>query len=85
MKHKGKGVIRLGDPTSHGGHVMTATSGTNALGKPAALVGDMTLCPQCKGAFPIKSASAGNMHEGIQYAYDGDTTACGARLIATVV
>jgi uncharacterized Zn-binding protein involved in type VI secretion len=84
MKHKGKGAIRLGDQTSHGGRVLSATSGTVVLGKPAALVGDMTFCPQCKGAFPIQCASAGNQHAGKQYAYDGDTTACGAKLLASV-
>jgi uncharacterized Zn-binding protein involved in type VI secretion len=84
VKHNGKGAIRLGDATSHGGRVLTATSGTVALGKPAALVGDMTFCPQCKGTFPIRSASSGNKHEGKQYAYDGDSTACGAKLISSV-
>jgi uncharacterized Zn-binding protein involved in type VI secretion len=84
MKHQGKGVIRLGDGTSHGGKVVAASSGTIVQGKPAALVGDMTACPQCKGPFPIQSASSGNKHEGREYAYDGDTAACGARLISSV-
>ena len=35
MKHKGKGVIRLGDKTTHGGRVLSAASGTMVLGKPA--------------------------------------------------
>ena len=84
MKHRGKGVIRLNDQTSHGGRVLTATSGTVAVGKPAALAGDMTFCPQCKGAFPIKPGGSGNTHDGKEYAYDGDTTACGAKLISSL-
>lgn len=84
MKHQGKGVIRMGDRTTHGGRVLTASSGTMVSGKPAALAGDMTSCPQCKGTFPINSGSSGNRHKGKQYAYDRDTTACGARLISTI-
>lgn len=84
MKHQGKGVIRIGDSTTHGGRVLTATSGTTVLGKSAALSGDMTSCPQCKGTFPINSGSSGNRHKGKQYAYDGDITACGAKLISTI-
>jgi uncharacterized Zn-binding protein involved in type VI secretion len=34
------------------------------MGKPAALEGDMTLCPKCKGAFPIKPDRKGARHEG---------------------
>ena len=84
MKHKGKGVIRLGDKTSHGGHVLTAASGTVVSGKPAALAGDMTFCPKCKGQFPIESGASGNTHAGQEYAYDGDSTACGAKLASSV-
>lgn len=84
MKHQGKGVIRIGDPTTHGGRVLTAASGTVVLGKPVALAGDMASCPQCKGTFPINSGSSGNQHKGKQYAYDGDTTVCGAKLISTI-
>ena len=84
MKHRGKGVIRLGDQTSHGGRVVSANSGTVVLGKPAALAGDMTVCPQCKGSFPIQPGGSGNVHAGKEYAYDGDAAACGAKLISSV-
>lgn len=84
MKHQGRGVIRLNDQTDHGGKVISATSGTTVMGKVAALEGDMTLCPQCKGQFPIKPDGAGARHEGKPYAYDGDVTACGAKLITSL-
>lgn len=84
MKHQGRGVIRLDDKTDHGGKVISATSGTTVMGKSAALEGDMTLCPQCKGQFPIKPDGAGARHEGKPYAYDGDVTACGAKLITSL-
>ena len=84
MKHQQRGVIRLGDQTSHGGKVISASSGTIVMGKAAALASDMTACPQCKGQFPILPSDSGAKHEGKAYAYDGDATACGAKLITSL-
>jgi uncharacterized Zn-binding protein involved in type VI secretion len=84
MKHTGRSVIRIGDKTDHGGSVLSASSGTVVMGKPAALEGDMTLCPKCKGTFPIKPDGEGAKHEGEAYAYQDDTTACGAKLISSL-
>lgn len=80
MKHEGRGVIRLNDKTDHGGQVISASSGTVVLGVVAALADDMTFCPKCKGMFPINPDGAGAKHKGVPYAYDGDLTACGAKL-----
>jgi uncharacterized Zn-binding protein involved in type VI secretion len=84
MKHEGRGVIRVGDKTDHGGKVLTATSTTIAMGKAAALKGDMTYCPQCKAAFAIQPDGKGAKHQGKPYAYDGDLTECGAKLITSL-
>jgi uncharacterized Zn-binding protein involved in type VI secretion len=84
MMHEGRGVIRVGDKTDHGGQVLTATSTTIAMGKAAALKGDMTFCPQCKGVFAIKPDGEGAKHKGKPYAYDGDLTECGAKLITSL-
>lgn len=84
MKHQGRGVIRLHDRTDHGGTVTSASSGTVVLGRPAALAGDMTVCPQCKGAFPIEPDGEGARHTGKSYAYDHGVTACGAKLISSI-
>jgi len=84
MKHQGRGVIRLGDKTDHGGKVTSASSGTTVMGLAAALDGDMTVCPKCKGSFPIRPDGAGARHQGRPYAYDGDKTACGATLISSL-
>lgn len=84
MKHEGRGVIRLGDKTSHGGTVIGASSGTTVMGLPAALAEDMTQCPMCKGTFAIKPDGAGAKHEGKAYAYNNDVTACGASLITSL-
>jgi uncharacterized Zn-binding protein involved in type VI secretion len=84
MKHQGRGVIRLNDKTDHGGQVISASSGTTVMGVVAALQGDMTHCPKCKGNFAIKPDRAGARHEGKPYAYDADVTECGAKLITSV-
>lgn len=84
MKHQGRGVIRVNDETDHGGRVISVSSGTVVMGKQAALADDMTLCPKCKGTFPIKADGAGAKHMGRPYAYDDDLTACGAKLISSI-
>ena len=84
MKHEGRGVIRLNDQTDHGGKVISATSETIVMGKAAAIQDDMTSCPKCKGNFAIKPDSAGAKHKGKPYAYDGNVTECGARLISSL-
>lgn len=84
MKHEGRGVIRIGDKTSHGGQVISASSGTVVMGKLAALDGDMSVCPQCKGKFALKPDGAGARHEDKPYAYHNDRTECGARLISSL-
>jgi uncharacterized Zn-binding protein involved in type VI secretion len=84
MKHDGRGVIRINDRTDHGGQVIGASSGTIVMGMAAALEGDMTICPRCKGTFAIKTDRAGAKHEGKHYAYHGDVAECGARLISSL-
>lgn len=84
MIHNGRGVIRLNDKTDHGGLVISASSGTTVMGAAAALQNDMTHCPMCKGKFAIKPDGTGALHEGMPYAYDGDVTECGARLITSL-
>jgi uncharacterized Zn-binding protein involved in type VI secretion len=84
MKHQGRPIIRIGDKTDHGGTVLAASSGTVVMGKPAALQGDMTHCPKCKGDFSIQPDGAGARHQGKPYAYEDDVTACGAKLISSL-
>jgi uncharacterized Zn-binding protein involved in type VI secretion len=84
MKHEGRGVIRINDQTDHGGKVTSASSGTIVMGLEAALEGDMTFCPRCKGAFAIKTDRSGAKHNGKHYAYHEDVVECGARLISSL-
>lgn len=81
---QGRGVIRLGDKTSHGGEVISASDTLKALGKGIALDGDMTFCPKCKGKFPIVVHQGDRKHHGNRVAHHDDSTACGAKLISSI-
>ncbi len=74
----------MNDKTDHGGIVISTSSGTVVMGLPAALEGDMTICPRCKGKFAIKTDKAGARHNGKHYAYHGDVAECGARLLTSI-
>lgn len=81
---KGRGVIRLGDKTSHGGQVISASDSFTVLGKQVALNDDKTFCPKCKGTFPIQVAGSERHHHGKPVAYHDDATACGAKLVSSI-
>ena len=49
-----QGFVKLYDMTTHGGVVVTASSGVKVDGKPAARVGDRVVCPKCKGTHVIQ-------------------------------
>lgn len=81
----GKKVIRLGDPTSHGGKVTSATSRLNIMGIDVARKGDTCSCPiphhtNCT----IAEGDPKHTIDGIPVAYEGHKTSCGASLIATI-
>ena len=78
-------VIRLGDPTSHGGKVVDCCSKTTkAGGAPMAVVGDKVMCPM-KGHDNCTIATGHAKHRinGKSVAYEGDTTSRGAVLHST--
>lgn len=83
LKRNGKGVIRLGDTTDHGGEVISAHKPTD-MGRQIACVGDMVRCPKCKGSYPIVEGDPNCTIEGIPMAFDGHKTECGAALISSV-
>lgn len=80
----GRGVIRLGDKTTHDGVVISASDSFTVLGKTVALEGDMASCPRCHGNFAIQPVASTRKHHGKAVAYHGDPTACGATLISSV-
>lgn len=79
----GRPVVRMGDKTSHGGIVISGDMTWLIYDKPVARVGDLTVCPKCKGTFPISQGADDLSGFGQEVARDGDKTACGAVLIAT--
>lgn len=76
--------IRLGDPTDHGGVVVSASSLTIVEGKPVARIGDMVACPiPGHGVCPIVTGDSTCIVDGSPVARQGDKTACGAGLVPT--
>lgn len=81
----GKPIIRMGDTTSHGGTVISGDLTWTIYDKAVARVGDLTVCPKCKGMFPITEGADDLNGFGQAVARQDDKTACGATLIATQV
>ena len=84
LKKWNRGVIRLGDSTTHGGKVVSVAHISTDMGIPIACVGDMTVCPLCRGRFPIVEGDPECAINGTPVAFDGHKTACGASLISSV-
>jgi len=75
-------LIVLGDTSSHGGAVQTATTGFTSNGIAVAGHGDMLACP-AHGMVAIQAAGKGMQANGKTPAREGDVTSCDARLIAS--
>lgn len=81
-----KGVIRLGDSTSHGGKVIVASGRAFVNGIPVARQGDACICP-IKGHSNCVIAQGDPLvlEGGKPVAFDGHKTSCGASLISSVL
>ncbi len=80
-----KGVIRLNDPTSHGGRVVAAAPKTTVMGVAVARKGDRCMCPLpghtvCR----IAEGDPKVTIDGVPVAFEGHKTTCGATLISTM-
>jgi uncharacterized Zn-binding protein involved in type VI secretion len=75
-------LIRLGDTSTHGGVVVTASADGFGEGPPVARLGDLLVCPK-HGTKPIVSGSGKALLNGRPVARMGDKAACGAVLIST--
>jgi uncharacterized Zn-binding protein involved in type VI secretion len=77
--------ILLGDKTSHGGTVVSASESSNCDGKGIARVGDKVTCPHRGhgGVTTIVTGDPTAIIDGSPAARHGDMTACGATLIAS--
>jgi len=85
VSHADKRVIRLGDPTTHGGKVVSASSPTSVNGIRVARLGDTVSCPRKgHGTTTIVEADPAWGLDGIPVALQGHHTSCGAALISTL-
>jgi len=81
-----RNVILVGDPTSHGGKVLSSSAPHYTVGgKPVALKGDPCSCPH-RGHHGVTIAEGDPDHtiNGVPVAYEGHKTTCGATLEASV-
>ncbi|PWF42679.1 PAAR domain-containing protein [Massilia glaciei] len=80
-----RGVIRLNDPTTHGGKVISAASNSTVMGRAVARVGDRCFCPQRGHEIcVIAEGDPKVLIDGIPVAFEGHLTSCGAKLMSTV-
>ncbi|HCT3534377.1 PAAR domain-containing protein [Enterobacter hormaechei] len=79
-----KGLVLLGDKTSHGGKVISASSSITVDGKKAALVGDMVSCPvEGHGMNPVVEGSPHRTFNGRAVVVDGCKCQCGCTVISS--
>lgn len=70
--------IVMGDPTSSGGQVITASNETDIMGMGVARIGDKATCPKLhKGIFPIVDGDITILVDGQPVALHGCALACG--------
>ena len=85
-----KKVIVVGDPTTHGGQVISGSLTQKIEGKPVARLGDLVNCPlfypggKPHGVNKIIEGEPGCMVDGLPIALEGHKTECGCALIGTV-
>lgn len=78
-------IVRLGDRTSHGGRVVSASLNHTIRGIGIACVGDLVSCPQPgHGTNPIVEGSLFFTIAGRNVALHGHRAACGCTLIASL-
>jgi len=79
-----KGLVLLGDNTSHGGKVISASSDITVGGKKVALVGDRVSCPITgHGTNVIVEGSPHRTFNGRAVVVDGCKCQCGCSVISS--
>ncbi|MEG7441297.1 PAAR domain-containing protein [Enterobacter hormaechei] len=79
-----KGLVLLGDKTTHGGKVISASSSITVDGKKVALVGDLVSCPIIgHGTNPIMEGSPRRTFNGRAVVVDGCKCQCGCKFISS--
>ncbi|WP_223456705.1 MULTISPECIES: PAAR domain-containing protein [unclassified Pseudomonas] len=79
-----QGFVLLGDSTTHGGEVISASSTTIVNGKPVALVDDDVSCPiPGHGVNPIVEGSPDWSENGRAMVVNGCRSACGCQMLSS--
>jgi uncharacterized Zn-binding protein involved in type VI secretion len=77
--------VLLGDATTHGGEVISASSTTIIQGKPVALVGDLVICPiPGHGVNAIVEGRAEWSEDGRAMVVNGCLCECGCQVVSSV-
>ncbi|AXY34730.1 PAAR domain-containing protein [Yersinia pseudotuberculosis] len=80
-----KGIIRIGDKTTHGGQVLGGSSNMKFGGIGVARVGDKVSCPMEKhGPTTIVEGHPTFKDNGVAVAFHGHRCACGCTLITSL-
>ncbi|MFL9873502.1 PAAR domain-containing protein [Paraburkholderia megapolitana] len=80
-----RGIIRVGDATSHGGVVTTGSTTSQVMERPVARIGDLCICPIAgHQSCVIIEGDPDVIVDGKPAAFDGHKTSCGAALISSV-
>ncbi|KAG8154634.1 PAAR domain-containing protein [Burkholderia catarinensis] len=69
-------AVRIGDPTTTGGIVISGSSNMFSNSKTVALDGDKATCGNCEGAFPIAGSAVRVISHGRCMALEGDAVLC---------
>ena len=79
-----KGLVLLGDKTTHGGAVISASSTMIVNGKKVALIGDKVSCPiPGHGTNPIVEGSSEWFSDGKAVVVNGCRCQCGCQVISS--
>jgi uncharacterized Zn-binding protein involved in type VI secretion len=70
--------IVLGDKTSHGGTVVTASSHMTIDGKPVACEGDLVTCPRCPGLHRLLGSGKNTKLHGKEMICENDPVSDGS-------
>lgn len=76
--------IVLGDKTSHGGTVVTASSHMTIDDIQVACVGDKVTCPRCKGTHTILGSGKNTVLDDNEMACEGDPVSDGSVLMSVL-
>ncbi|MCX8641272.1 MULTISPECIES: PAAR domain-containing protein [unclassified Gilliamella] len=81
----GENIVRLGDPTTHGGSVISASSTMTIEGKPAALIGDLVSCPKKDhGVNKIIEGAKTVFSDGKAVVINQCSCECGCKVLSTI-